>query len=223
MKYVITGTSSGLGFEIASILVQQGSVIGISRSLGKAAKLLSAADFTHIECDLKFSDQRSIESTFNQIEELSSSDEIVLILNAAEFYMGVERLDFDSTEGMMRLNFTSQVELLKRMLALKLRRIMVINSVSGLIGQAEQEEYSASKHALMGYVKSLAKSTKECDFDIMCINPGGIETELWKGVGNVNVSDFIDPKILAHLCVTLINLQQRLYITNLTILPPSDL
>ena len=51
MKFVITGASRGLGLELSKILVQHGTVIGLSRSQGPKS-LLSSGVFHHVNCDL---------------------------------------------------------------------------------------------------------------------------------------------------------------------------
>jgi short-subunit dehydrogenase len=52
MKFLITGTSSGLGFELASQLTSYGEVIGISRQVIAANKLSKNKKFSHISADL---------------------------------------------------------------------------------------------------------------------------------------------------------------------------
>ena len=55
---------------------------------------------------------------------------------------------------------------------------IVVNSISELL-KPYQHEYVASKHALMGYLKSLIAESNN-NFDVMAINPGGIDTEFGK-------------------------------------------
>ena len=52
MKYIITGTSSGLGFCLAEKLVLLGNVVGISRKIGHSEKLNQSGRFQHISFDL---------------------------------------------------------------------------------------------------------------------------------------------------------------------------
>ena len=105
---------------------------------------------------------------------------------------------------------------------MKLKRIFILNSISGLIGEASQHEYVASKHALMGFTRSLIKESKNSKYDVMCINPGGINTELWDDYPDVDTDTFIEPKELARIIVSLLMIKQRLFIENMIILPPED-
>ena len=75
----------------------------------------------------------------------------------------------------------------------------------------------------MGFSKSLAKSAKHSTFDVMCINPGGMSTELWDDYSDVNTSDFLQPTMVAALCEYFLLLPGRIFIQNFVILPPSDL
>ena len=54
MKYVITGTSSGLGFELASQLINRNNIIGISRKVGKFDKFSQLKNFNFIPFNLGF-------------------------------------------------------------------------------------------------------------------------------------------------------------------------
>ena len=74
----------------------------------------------------------------------------------------------------------------------------------------------------MGYVRSLIKEAKDLPFDIMCINPGGIKTELWNKYVNVDKESFILPSELARIIISLLNTKQKLFIENMKILPIAD-
>ena len=73
----------------------------------------------------------------------------------------------------------------------------------------------------MAFSDTLAISAKKTNFDVMTINPGGINTELWNKVDmSPPVEEFIDPEELAGLIVNMLKLRGRLFITNFIILPP---
>ena len=222
MIFVITGTSSGLGFELAKILGQYGLVIGLSRKLGKA-HLLSASSFKWIKVD--FTDEVDVmHDVFKSklVPEIESND-FKLIINSAMFYAGDERPGFDKDLDIIRVNYLAPKLLIETVAQYGLKRILFVNSISGLIGQADQQEYASSKHALQGYASSLAKEAKNLNYDVMSVNPGGMNTELWDASPEINTSDFICPIVFAELRVSLVILRQRLFIDKMIILPPSDL
>ena len=95
MKYIISGTSSGLGFEIASDLLENGEVIGISRTIGKSLIHQKNKKFYHLEYDLSaVDDVITFKKLINEIENIVKNEEVTHILNAAKFYMGINRLNY---------------------------------------------------------------------------------------------------------------------------------
>lgn len=223
MKYIITGTSSGLGFELASKLVKKNEVVGISRNIGKSESLLKHNNFAFIPYDLSTIDNKKKYIKFKKrlLAEVDKKD-FTLIFNAAQFYLNEKRLSIPKIKIMFKINLFSIMDLIENFKNHNLKRIFIINSVSGLVGQPTQHEYVSSKHALMGYVRSLIKEAKDQPFDIMCINPGGIKTELWNKYVNVDKESFILPSELARIIISLLKTKQKLFIENMKILPIAD-
>ena len=224
MKYLITGTSSGLGFCLAERLLARGQVIGISRSRGKSEVFCNSSEYLHLEFDFS----RSIESEefqilINKLQDIIRDEPFTIVLNAACFYAGEKRLSKAQLSSLFEINLFSIIGLVQALESSNLRRVFFVNSISGMVGQANQHEYSASKHAVMGFARSLAKKAKSSTYDVMCINPGGMKTELWSQYKDVNSSDFLNPSSVADLCVSLIEFPQRVFIEYLSLLPPSDL
>lgn len=223
MKYLITGTSSGLGFELASQLIKKGNVIGVSRKIGKSKKLSQSKKFKFISFDLgSFENKVGYSQFIKNLKKEIGKEDFTLIINAAKFYSGKVRLSIPDTKKIFDINLFSVMSLVESLKNNHLKRILIINSISGLVGQTLQHEYVSSKHALMGYAKSLIKEKKKYPFDVMCINPGGIKTKLWNKFKNIDTRSFIDPKELAKIIVSLITTKQKLFIENMTILPSAD-
>lgn len=224
MKYVITGTSSGLGFELASQLINRNNIIGISRKVGKFDKFSQLKNFNFIPFNLSFIENKIKYSNFKKklINEINS-DNFILVINAAQFYSGKIRLSVSKTKDMFNINLFSIMDLINSLRNLNLKRILIVNSISGLIGNPNQHEYVSSKHALMGYTRSLIKEAKNSKFDVMCVNPGGIKTELWDDYSNIDTSSFLEPKELARIIIGLLETKQKLFIENMTILPLADI
>ena len=223
MKYIITGCSSGLGLSLSQKLLEHGDVLGLSRSSKKIENPYGACSFHHARCDL--SDPTCFESEsilVKRIINFVGNDEFALILNAAFFYSGLERLSSTKLQNIFHTNIISSIELVNLLREFSLRRVLFINSVSGLIGQEFQHEYAATKHALMGFSKSLAKTAKNSSFDIMTLNPGGMKTELWENYTDVDTSDFLSPSTVAEICKNILLIPERIFIENFVLLPPSD-
>ena len=224
MIYIITGSTSGLGLKVALSLCKKDKVIGVSRSMDIPCELLKYKEnYRHCAIDLS-DDSRKVRKSFEDlISTINSDKKITLIINAAKFLVSDMVLDPEESMALFNSNFFNSTVLVKSLLGFRLRRVLFINSISGLIAQQNQYDYSASKHALQSFSDTLAISAKQFKFDVMTINPGGINTELWnKASISPPVEKFMDPTELAELIVFLLHLRGRYFIKNFTILPEVD-
>ena len=71
---------------------------------------------------------------------------------------------------------------LRSMLRRRSGRIINVSSVSGLIGNAGQANYSASKAGLLGFTRAVAREVAGRNITVNAVAPGYIETEIWSGV-----------------------------------------
>jgi len=220
-KFVITGTSSGLGEGLAyDLLNSEGNVIGISSSAIKSKSLVDNECYDHIVLDLN--DLNSITSL--DISKLVlPSDKICLIINAAQFsFDDSMSIEMESSNRMFNINYHSAVSLIK-LFKNNLKRVIFINSISGINSQLNQSQYSASKHALQAYSEVLAKESVALDFDVMSLNPGGMKTPLWGKIDtSVDQSKFLEIETVVSTIKFLSSLPSNTYIKNFIFLPSSD-
>jgi len=220
-KYLITGTSSGLGEGLAIDLINNNeSVIGISTSDITNKELINKTNYKHLFVDL--SDLTAVASI--EISEIiSPSDKICLIINAAQFTFD-DSLSIDSEKAikLFNINYHSTVALIKRLKG-NLNRVIFINSISGLNSQKNQSQYSASKHALQAYSEVLAKESITLEFDVMSINPGGMDTPLWSKVDiNVDRTSFLQIDTVVATVKFMSRLPYKTYIKKFSLLPSAD-
>ena len=224
MAFVITGHTSGLGYCLASVLRKFGEVYCIGRNevefAGDSSNHFAIKQFI---IDFKSEQKLQAELYERLFESIPNNEDIFLIINAAIFSSDEEFFPSNDMLDLFNVNFFSAANLLDRAQKYNLRRVLFINSISGLIAQPNQHYYSASKHALHALSSSLAIKAKDSDFDVMSINPGGIKSSLWeKYEHSVDTSDFIELEDLKNLIISLLQIKGRCFIKNLTILPPSD-
>jgi 3-oxoacyl-[acyl-carrier protein] reductase len=86
--------------------------------------------------------------------------------------------------------------------------IININSVVGLKGYADQAAYSASKHAVMGMTKALAKEVHKDGIRVHAICPGGVDTELGgQARPDLDRSVLMQPQEIADIVLFLVTRQ----------------
>lgn len=221
IKYLITGTSSGLGEGIALSLINEGkNVIGISTSTILNNELITSLFYKHLEIDLN--DLMTLAS-LDVSENISPADKVFLIINAAQFsFDDSMSIESEASKKLFNINYHSAVMLI-RLFKARLKRVIFINSISGINSQFNQSQYSASKHALQAYSEVLAKESVMLDFDVMSINPGGMKTPLWGKIDNdVDQSSFLRIDTVVDAVRFMCELPDNTYIKSFSLLPSSD-
>ena len=186
---LVTGASSGIGLCIANKLQEKGfKVYGTSRFPEKYKHKLS---FELLELDItsEKSIQNCIASFFTKSAELD-----VLVNNAGIGVCGsAEETSSELSNKQFQTNFWGAVNMTKAILPFmrkqKQGKIITIGSLAGLIGVPFQSYYSASKHALEGFFKSLRFEVKPFNIKVSVIEPGFFKTNLQQ------VFEYAEPSI----------------------------
>ena len=177
----ITGVSRGIGLEIAKCFSNNGYfVLGTSRSDFDLAKFLSSDECLHIQLDV--TDRNQISACLDQLKEIDKVPN-VLINNAGitkdQLFLRMKNEDWDDV---IDTNLTSVFNMsklfIKSMVKERSGSIINISSVAGLMGNAGQVNYSASKAGLGGFTRALAKEVAARNITVNCIAPGFIETDM---------------------------------------------
>jgi NAD(P)-dependent dehydrogenase (short-subunit alcohol dehydrogenase family) len=174
----ITGATSGFGLSIANKLVSEGhKVYGTSRN---PAKIKEQVDFELLQLDVTTdgSVKQCIQELFSKTPAID-----VVVNNAGMAVVGaVEETSAEQAKLQFETNFWGSVRVIKEILPVlrHQRRGHIINvgSLAGLIGVPFQGFYSASKHALAGYTKSLRFELQPFNIKLTLIEPGFFRTNL---------------------------------------------
>ena len=105
MKFVITGISSGLGYELANKLISFGDVIGISRRKHDLCSSQTKHSFEHITMDL--SSHLGFSGVSEGLKSLKSSvgdTDFTLIFNAGVFHLGETQLNSKTEKKLFYVN-----------------------------------------------------------------------------------------------------------------------
>lgn len=183
---LVTGASQGIGRAIALELAGQGATVALAaRSADKLASVaeeIRAAGGLAEAFALDIADDASIkEGAKAVLEKFGRID--VLVNNAGitrdGLMLRMKRADWDAV---LATNLTGSFLLTQVVAAAMLRarygRIINITSVVGQTGQAGQANYSASKAALIGLTRSLARELASRNITVNAVAPGYIETPM---------------------------------------------
>ena len=181
---IVTGGSRGIGLAIAESLADAGATIAVIGRNGERAKqaaaALSGAGHQGYACDV--ADPFQVTDTVKAIQEgLGSVD--ILINNAGlkrdNLLMRMKDEEFDeviATNLKGAFNFTRAVT--RSMMKKRDGVILNITSVVGLIGNAGQTNYAASKAGMIGMTKSVAKELGSRGVRCNALAPGFIRTDM---------------------------------------------
>ncbi len=183
---LVTGASQGIGAAVARRLAQQGArVVLAARSeekLRALAEEIMAAGGAALAYPLDVSDSAAAGARIKELpEEWAAID--VLVNNAGITADNLlARMSLDDWERVLRTNLTGAYvltkELLRGMMRRRWGRIVSISSVVGLMGNAGQANYAASKAGLIGFSKSLARELGSRNITVNVVAPGLIETAM---------------------------------------------
>ncbi|MDP9891676.1 short-subunit dehydrogenase [Variovorax boronicumulans] len=190
---LITGASSGFGLMLANKLHQQGfNVIGTSREPEKYA---SRVQFKLLRLDID--DDNSVKSFTEELFRYTQRLD-VLVNNAGYMVTGLaEETPTDLGRQQFETNFWGTVKVTNALLphfrAQKQGRIITVSSIVGLIGPPNLSYYTASKHAVQGYFKSLRFELDQFNIKVSMVEPVWFKTNLGShaiSAGNGRIADY---------------------------------
>jgi len=188
-QVLVTGASGGIGSAIAEAVAQAGYAVvaGYNRGKTRVDELIqrvqaAGGEIRGLQLDISDRDQCR-EVLTKDIEE--SGTYYGLILNAGVCAdMTFAGMSGDSWDKVVDTNlggFYNVVQpLVMPMCRKRIGRIITISSVSGVIGNRGQVNYSASKAGIIGATKALATELASRNITVNSIAPGVIETEMIK-------------------------------------------
>ena len=175
----ISGASRGIGTAIAEHFANKGyKVIGTSRN-----NFIFDSDNTNlIPLSLDITNRDSVNECMDYLKENNLTPSI-LINNAGitsdQLFLRMKDEDWDNVIATnLTGTFNLTKALIKGMIKNRHGRIINISSVSGLMGNPGQVNYSSAKAGLSGFTKSLAKEVGSRGITVNSIAPGFIETDM---------------------------------------------
>lgn len=187
---LITGGSSGIGKEIARLLVEVGaSVTLVARNAEKlSAAALELAPLEESQAAVKrvntavadCSDVKRVEEMVDEVERMFGP--IDILINSAGKAVGgyFETMDVELMKTQIDANYLTQLYpthfIFKRMCARRSGHLVFISSMAGLTGVFGQAAYSASKYAVRGLAESLFYEARPFGVDVTVVFPPDTDT-----------------------------------------------
>jgi 3-oxoacyl-[acyl-carrier protein] reductase len=182
---LVTGATGGIGGGIARALHRQGATVAVSgRDAEKLEKLAAELGSRVHVCRCDLANRAQVAKLVD--EAVAKLGRLDILLNNA----GLTRdnllmvMKDDQWDDVIAVNLTASFMLMRAAARAMMRaktgygRIINISSISGIIGNPGQGNYSASKAGMIGMSKSLAREVASRGITVNCIAPGFISTPM---------------------------------------------
>jgi NAD(P)-dependent dehydrogenase (short-subunit alcohol dehydrogenase family) len=190
MNIIITGASSGVGFEAVIELILSGKhkVIALARSQGKLERLLEIAQNLNPDCELYAITFDIVHDDYDSLQQFIAANfdnRVDVLINNAGVLVNkpfTQLLESDVIE-MLQSNFIGHTRIIQALIPLMPpgSHILNIGSMGGFQGSAKfpgLSAYSASKAALHCLTECLAHELLEQGIKVNCLALGSAQTEM---------------------------------------------
>ena len=186
---LISGASGGIGSATVKLFAENGFfVVGLYNRDEEGISMLKSnlkakglSDyFFAFKCDLK--NQSELTLTLEKIGTSFKHIDVLVNVAGVDLYKRVNDTTESEWDDVFAVNvkaaFTLTKFALDKMIPLKCGSIVNVSSIWGLTGASMESVYSASKFALVGFTKSVAKEVGESGIRVNCVCPGVVDTKM---------------------------------------------
>lgn len=206
---LITGASRGLGVDIAKAFAAKGAKVALAaRSKGELEQVRAGLPGSiAVAADVGSLD--SLRALVTEVERALGPIDVVVNNAGIEQVADFETTDFETLEAVMRVNVTGAAWLTRlvapSMISRRSGHICNISSVAGITAVPHNAIYSASKHALVGFSRSLRVELADHGVEVSVVCPGFVKGGMFlqwgreapKSVGTVTAQQVADAVVAA--------------------------
>ena len=213
---LVTGASRGIGRAIAAALAAEGFDLFVvardAEALGELSRTVAGAGRDVTVCPEDLADREAPERIFQKFT--AEHESLAVLVNNAGVAPSAPFGSYTAEEWDRVMNINARAPFFLTQLLLPLLKqadpgyVINIGSVVSKKGYENQSLYTASKHALLGFTKSLARETVKDNLRVHAILPGGVNTELVTGVRpDIDTSELITPQEIARIVINLVEMR----------------
>ena len=181
---IVTGSSTGNGFETSLLLAKNGFyTYATMRNIDKSTRIKEIAKKDSLPLEviqLDVTDDKSVIDTINVISNRQGRIDVLVNNAGYEHHGAVEELSIEEIKTQFETNFFGAVRVLKAVLPVMRKQrsgaIVNISSIGGRIGVPLNSAYVGSKFALEGFSESMKYELEGFGINVILIEPGAVKT-----------------------------------------------
>jgi len=204
---VVTGASRGIGGAVADLLANEGVTVAmvartqqdLQQRRGQIAQD-GAQPPLAIAADIRTDD--GIRTVLDEAIGAFGAPDILVANAGIGLYASIVDTSMDDFDDIIATNVRGTYALVKAFLPAMLERgsghIVILASVAGLHGFANETAYCTSKFAQVGFAQALDNEVRERGIKVSCICPGGVNTDFAIGRGRVSGDPMLEEFMTAE-------------------------
>jgi NAD(P)-dependent dehydrogenase (short-subunit alcohol dehydrogenase family) len=208
---VVTGSSTGIGWGIAKVLIEKDFLVfGSVRKQADADRLRGEFGANFVPLLFDVTDQRAVIEGAKKVANMLEGQPLFGLVNNAGIAVAGPLLyiDVDEFRHQLEVNVTGQLIATQAFAPLlatdatrksEAGRIVMISSIGGKNASPFVGPYNASKFALEGFSESLRRELLLLGIDVIVVAPGPVATPIWDKAEQVDVSRYANTPYAAPL------------------------